>query len=146
MIAVIIPCSGDKLDHAAPARDLYTGTMFRHTLAAAEKTATDARADGENAIVLVLSARYGLVTLDRVLDPYEQRMDQPGAIPAIEVARQALALGIDWGDEVYAFLPAAYFKVLHEALWAIDVYPQPVYEAAPGIGYQRGVNANVVAH
>ena len=38
-ITYIIPCAGSKLDRPAPARDLYTGTMFRHTLNAAEVNA-----------------------------------------------------------------------------------------------------------
>lgn len=138
----VIPCGGAKLDTPAPAAELYTGSMFRHTLTAAQA----APADGEQARILILSAKHGLVTLDTVLAPYDQRMDQPGSITAAEIAGQALALGIDWGSEVYALLPSAYYSRLDEALRTLDVWLQPVYEAAPGIGYQRGVNANIIEH
>jgi len=141
VITYVIPCGAGKLDRPAPARDLYTGAMFKHTLATAlaEAGATDGR-------VLILSARYGLVELGTVLAPYEQRMGQPGAITPVALAAQALAYGIDWGSEVYAFLPKAYFAPLSEALHMLDVYPQDVYEATAGIGEQRHVNAVVMAH
>ena len=56
------------------------------------------------------------------------------------VASQAQALGIGWGSEVYAMLPAAYFARLNEALQPMGVYAQDVYEATAGIGDQRKVN------
>ena len=46
----VIPCGAEKQDKAAPARDLYTGSMFKHTLAAA-------LAQGDR--VLVMSAKHG---------------------------------------------------------------------------------------
>lgn len=141
-ITYVIPCGAHKLDHPAAARDLYTGPMFRHTLTAAQANAehdTQAR-------ILILSAKHGLITLDTVLAPYDLRMDQPGSITAETLAEQALALGIDFGSEVYAFLPAAYLARLDEALRTHDVYVQNVYEVAAGIGYQRGVNKNVTDH
>lgn len=134
-ITYVIPCGGAKLDQPAPARDLYTGAMFQHTLTAAqaEATVTGGR-------ILILSAKHGLVTLDTVLAPYDQKMGQPGSVTPVEVAAQALAFGIDWGAEVYAFLPAAYYGVLDEGLKLLDVYVQDVYEATCGIGEQRKVN------
>jgi len=132
---MIIPCGAAKLDRPAPARDLYTGAMFKHTLAAA---LAEAQAVGGR--VLVLSALYGLVELDQVLAPYDLRMGQPGCVTAPVVARQAQALGIGQGSEVYAMLPGAYYRVLSDALQPIYVYPQDVYEATAGIGEQRKVN------
>lgn len=143
MLTYVIPCGGAKRDHAAPAHDLYVGQMFRHTLASALAiAAADVAAGVGPARVLILSARHGLVTLDTVLAPYEQRIDQPGAITVDELADQALALGIDWGqDEVYTLLPTAYRQLLDQALRRHDVYLQDVYEATGGIGDQRHVNA-----
>lgn len=74
MNTYIIPCSDAKLAHAAPARHLYTGTQFRHTLRAVEAMLEP----GDR--VLVLSALHGLVALDTVLHPYEQRMGAPGSV------------------------------------------------------------------
>lgn len=144
VITYVIPCSAAKLDHAAPARDLYTGTMFRHTLANVERMAAVDNAEGLGpARVLILSARYGLIDLDTVIEPYEQRMDQPGSITADDLADQALTLGIDWGAQVYGVLPRVYLARLDSALRQLDVYVQDVYEGCSGIGEQRRVNSIV---
>lgn len=136
----MIPCGAEKLDHAAPARDLYVGTMFRHTLAAVAANASHDEQDGYATRILILSARYGLVELDTVIAPYQQRMADPGSITADELTAQALALGIDWGADVYAFLPSTYMTRLDAGLRPLDVYAADVYEATGGIGMQRRVN------
>ena len=138
----VIPCGGAKVNTPAPARDLYAGQMFAHTLAAAEKAAAWDRSQGIPARVLILSALHGLVELDTVLAPYDVKMGDPQSVTPAVLAAQATALGLGWGSEVYAFLPAAYFTALDTALRTLDVYPAPVYEAAPGIGYQRAVNCH----
>lgn len=136
-IFLIIPCGADKLDHAAPARDLYCGSMFRSSLAAVQAEAADTEAT-----ILILSALHGLITLDTVLEPYNVKMGDAGSVTAQTVAAQAAALGMDWESrpDVYAFLPNRYFAVLDEALRSDDVYASQVYEACGGIGEQRGVN------
>lgn len=136
-IFVIIPCAAAKSSTPAAARDLYTSDNFRATLAAAESDAFD------GATVLILSALHGLLTLDQVVAPYDVKMGDPGSVTPEVVAEQAEALGMTWGAEVYAMLPGAYYRTLNTALRPLDVYPLDVYEAAPGIGYQRGVVSSV---
>jgi len=141
-ITYVIPCGGAKLDHSAAARDLYVGQMFRHTLANTERLAALDVAEGRGpARVLILSARYGLVDLDRVVEPYDLRMDQKGSVAADVITAQALELGIDWGAQVYGLLPRAYLARLDAALRPLDIYVQDVYEGCGGIGEQRRVNA-----
>jgi hypothetical protein len=143
-ITYVIPCSGAKIDRPAPARDLYTCSMFRHTLGNAEQCAVLDEAAGLGpARVLILSARYGLVDPGQVLEPYDVRMGQPGSVSAATLAAQALALGIDWGAQVYALLPRPYLARLDEALRTLDVYVQDVYEATRGIGEQKRVNVHI---
>lgn len=143
-ITYVIPCSGEKLDHPALARDLYRGSMFRHTLENAERSARmDTEATGKPARVLILSGKYGLVKPNQKLEPYEQRMDKPGSVTAATLTEQARELGIDWGSEVYALVPRPYYARLSEALHALDVYPQDVYEGCGGIGPQRRVNSHI---
>lgn len=86
---VIVPCGGRKLDHAAPAGDLYVGSYHRQT-----RKAATAIAERTGARVLILSALHGLVELGTVLEPYDLRMGQPGSVTAARVAGQAAALGI----------------------------------------------------
>lgn len=57
----LIACSAAKLDHAAPAAQLYTGQAFRLAMAAA------ARADAD---VLILSGLYGPISPDAIIEPY----------------------------------------------------------------------------
>lgn len=59
---VLVGCVKSKLERPAPARDLYTSALFRKERAYAEATGTR---------WFVLSAEYGLVEPERVIDPYE---------------------------------------------------------------------------
>lgn len=152
-ITYVIPCGGGKQPHAAPARDLYTGSMFRHTLTNAERSAALDTAEGLGpARVLILSALHGLVELDTVLEPYDVTIGDPGAVTAERVREQARALGIGWSDDeadetlpggVYAMLPKKYLALLDAALRPIDVYAQDVYEGTGGILQQKRVNVHV---
>lgn len=143
-ITYVVPCSGAKLDRPAPGRELYTGSMFRHTWQHAQQCAAADEAAGLGpARVLILSARYGLVEPDQVLAPYDLRMGQPGSVSAATLTAQALALGIDWGAQVYALLPRPYLARLDAALRTLDVYVQDVYEGARGIGEQKRVNVHI---
>lgn len=145
-ITYVIPCGGEKADHAAPAAELYTGQMFRHALASVRKLAGYDVEEGRGpARILILSALHGLVELSTVLEPYDLKMGKPGSVSVETLAGQALAFGIDWGAQVYAFLPKAYLARLDEALRTHDVYVQDVYEGCEdangraGIGPQRRV-------
>lgn len=131
----VVACSGPKLDHAAPAGELYQGSATLHALAAARQLAAQ---DGGQ--VLILSALHGLVQLDQVVEPYNVTMTDAESITAGNLAYIAASCGISYGDEVYALLPRVYFQRLNDALQLLDVYPQDVYEGCAGIGYQRQVN------
>lgn len=65
----LVGCGKAKLAHAAPAKDLYTGSLF----AAARRYAEEC---DEWRIV---SALYGLVEPEREIDPYEYRLDPKDA-------------------------------------------------------------------
>lgn len=143
-ITYVIPCGAGKIDVPAPARDLYTGSMFRHTLENALRAVDlDAAAGLGDGRVLILSAKYGLVDLDTVLEPYDLRMGDKGSVTAETLTAQALALGIDWGADVYALLPRPYLARLDEALRELDVYVQDVYEVSGGILGQKRINVHV---
>ena len=59
----LISCVSIKLKHPAKARDLYVSTLFKFNLKYAEKLNTDA--------IYILSAKYGLISLDVEVDTYE---------------------------------------------------------------------------
>lgn len=62
---VLVGCVKRKLDHAAPAKDLYTSPLFR-------KERRYAEASGRP--WFILSAEHGLVAPNDVLEPYELRL------------------------------------------------------------------------
>lgn len=62
---VLIGCSASKTAGAAQARDLYTGALFRLSVQYAEDRGLP---------WLVLSARYGVVGPDQVIQSYDQRL------------------------------------------------------------------------
>ena len=69
MTVLLIGCGKTKLPHPAPARDLYTGPLFKARRAFAERSGLP---------WLVFSALHGFVEPDRVLHPYDWRMEQRG--------------------------------------------------------------------
>ena len=61
----LVSCVKTKVPGAAPAKDLYTFSWFRKARAYVEKTASPWR---------ILSAQYGLVHPEQVIEPYEQTL------------------------------------------------------------------------
>lgn len=58
---ILIACSAGKLDHPAPAKNLYTGELFKKSKAYAEATGRP---------YYILSARYGFLEPDKTIPPY----------------------------------------------------------------------------
>ncbi|UXE04395.1 hypothetical protein SEA_FUNSIZED_24 [Mycobacterium phage Funsized] len=148
---VVIPCAAAKVGHTAPARELYDSANFRHALRAAETVARETgELFGETAAVMILSAEHGLVALDDVLDPYDTKMGQRGCIGTDIVVDQLVALA---PRTVTSMLPAAYYQRVWEAVTFINeegsdedpwIELLDTYEAAPGIGFQRGVASSLL--
>jgi len=64
---VLISCVSKKLDRPAPAKDLYTSTLFK----SAYQYATSLKPD----TIFVLSAKYGLLSCDKVIAPYDETLN-----------------------------------------------------------------------
>lgn len=122
---VVISCGGAKADRPAPIAELYTGSYFRAALRAARALTTDDR-------ILVLSARYGFVSLGEVHAPYEQRIDRPGAISPRALAATARRHRIEADAEVVLLAPRAY------ADRARAIWPEAssLLDGTSGIGQQ----------
>lgn len=130
---VVIPCGAGKLPHPAYARDLYTGPLFRSSLRAGERLV-----ERHRGTVAILSARHGLVELDRVVEPYDLTLGQPGAIDAASLRPQLARF--DGGDDVVALLPKRYDRLLADAVGTAP--PNPL-RGSRGIGEQRGILARI---
>lgn len=64
---VLISCVSKKLPRCAPAKNLYVSSLFRFCLRYATALNPDA--------IFILSAKYGLVGLDQVLEPYNDTLN-----------------------------------------------------------------------
>lgn len=134
---VVIPCGADKVDHASPAAELYTGQMFTLALAAARSLVNDDH-------ILVLSARHGLVALDTVLEPYDVKMGGAGSVDPFDLTDQMIDLG--WAEDdidLYHLLPKTYMRCFEDACRDLYLAPAEVYEATAGIGEHRAICAQV---
>jgi hypothetical protein len=67
---VLISCVKSKLPYRAKVRDLYTSTLFRSNLRYAQSLNPDA--------IYILSAKYGLVSLDEEIDTYNLTLNGMG--------------------------------------------------------------------
>lgn len=86
---VVVSCGGKKCDRpVAPAGEMYVG---RYHLACREAAAT-LTADG--GLVLILSSKYGLLRLTRMIAQYDMQPDSPKAVTPEKLRRQARRLGI----------------------------------------------------
>jgi len=107
---VIVPCSAAKLDRPAPAGELYRGSL--HTMC--RRAADTLTATGGT--VLVLSALHGFLTLDQVVEPYDQRIGRPGSITAAELREQAHRIGIAAARDVTVLAGGDYAAAVR-AVW-----------------------------
>lgn len=146
---VIIPCAAAKLAGSHAAADLYASANFAHMLRSAQVHAADTAAALEvTTTVMVLSARYGLVELDQVLANYDTKMGDADCITAAGVAAQLAELA---PTTIESLLPSAYRATLEAAVDQLNddeanawIEFLDVFEAAPGIGFQRGVASSLV--
>lgn len=65
---VLISCVKSKLNYPAKAKDLYTSTLFKSNLQYAYQLKPDA--------IYILSAKYGLLDLEQMIDPYEMTLNK----------------------------------------------------------------------
>jgi hypothetical protein len=125
----LVGCASQKLQHPAPARDLYVSQLFRKASAYAEKTCDR---------WYILSAKHGLVHPDAVLEPYDMKLGTKSGPPIrlwIDGASEQLTAelaGIE-NPEILALCGEQYRQVIYRGRWA---YEAPM--AGMGIGQQLG--------
>ena len=83
---VLVACSGPKLEHAAPARDLYTSDLFRKSRAWAERFGS---------AWFILSAKHGLVHPAHELAPYDVTLK---AMTKRERAAWSARVALQWSE------------------------------------------------
>jgi len=79
---VLISCVSKKLDRPAPAKDLYTSPLFK----SAYQYATSLKPD----TIFILSAKYGLLSCDEVIAPYDETLNDMKASEVKAWAKRVL--------------------------------------------------------
>lgn len=116
--------------------DLYSGPYFTMGRAWALQNFPPER-------VFILSALHGLVTHDKLLMPYDQRMGDPGSVGWGMVAQQAGELHLLACAVV--MLGGSQYRAICERAW----HPRPVYSPfakAGGIGHQMAAMKKALAN
>jgi hypothetical protein len=150
---VIIPCGSEKRRTACPAQHLYVGPYFRACLRFARGLARGAGMAGTpgdgvespatagskpgapgRGIILILSAKHGLLGLDDRVEPYNLRMGQPGCVTAALVHEQARKRKVLHERDVFALGGEEYVSVARQ-VWPHCRCP---LGAEGGIGKQIG--------
>ena len=102
---VLISCVSKKRSLKSKARDLYISPLFKKNLQYALKLKPDQ--------IFVLSAKYGLVPLDEVIEPYDLTLN---AMSAKEIkdwsaaVLRALASQVDLQQDKFIFLAGAKYR------------------------------------
>lgn len=124
-INIFIGCSKSKEDKTEKAEDLYIGTLFKKSLAIANKF--------KNARIYILSGKHGLVRLDDKLKPYDEyigdKSEEDNKLWAEDVIKQMKSAHIDFNDKTYFFCGEDYYKNI------IDHFTKPVTVFEKGLGY-----------
>lgn len=75
---VLISCVSKKLPYKSKAKELYVSTLFKYNLKYAKSLNPDK--------IFVLSAKYGLVYLEREIEPYDKTLNN---MPSKEIRKWA---------------------------------------------------------
>jgi hypothetical protein len=123
----LVGCAAAKLRRPAPARDLYVSQLFKKAAAYADEHADR---------WYVLSAKYGLVTADEVIEPYDVKLGSRTGPPiwdwAADVANQLRIALLDVPDPELLVLAGEQYRTF---LRLVD-YPARAPMEGMGIGHQ----------
>ena len=130
MISCVVACGASKLDRAAPAGEIYTGPYHRSMM----RLARSRFPEGE---IRILSALYGFIELDRVIEPYEMRWKAPGCLTQDQLDHQAGLLMFAptvmvLGGQQYADHVARYASVIKPLSGGIGVQMRQAKEMLDG--------------
>lgn len=111
---IVITCGSRKLDHPAPAGELYTGAYHRACRRAAEAL--------QPRRLLILSSAHGLLGLDDIVAPYDLAFGAVGSIGPEQLAAQARDRGLLDLDPVVVLAGGHHFR-LARSVWPHALNP-----------------------
>jgi hypothetical protein len=129
VFSVVTNCAGEKLGVAAPARLLYRGPSVQRVA----KAVDEVRAHGVPVSLYIISAKYGLVHEDQVLEPYDETLS---GLPLEEIKRWARRVGVVEGVErmarsstVILVASKPYYTAVEEVVCRYGLYVLSPYKA-----------------
>jgi hypothetical protein len=126
---VIAPCGAQKQIVATRADEMYTGSYASLCLQVAQRLACEVQPSR----IVILSAKYGFLDLDLVIEPYNVTFGDPSAITLEQLREQAERMHLAAIADVHVLGGRRYVDTVR-ALWphAAQVIPAGV----GGIGRQ----------
>lgn len=125
----LVSCVSKKLDRPAPAAELYMSPWFKKARRYAELTSDR---------WFILSAKYGLVEPDRVIEPYEQTLNKMGGYERIDWASGvyfSMQQAVSGLEGKVVFLAGLHYRV-YLARWLEGRFAVETPLAGLGIGQQ----------
>lgn len=80
---VLISCVSKKQEHKAKAKNLYISPLFKYNLKFANSFSPNK--------IFILSAKYGLVDLNKEIEPYNQTLNKMSKAEIIDWSKQVLS-------------------------------------------------------
>lgn len=139
-------CGDAKLDHAAPARELYSGDLTRKQIAFASTRGSSI--DGPAACMIV-SAKHGLVDLDETIEPYEARLTKLSKGELADwraMIIEQLADAGCLGATIFVMAGAPYERALRAAVDGTDTRVIAYFGSSMEIGQRRSLLRRIAAH
>jgi hypothetical protein len=129
---ILLACCKSKLTYPAPARELYAGQLFRAGLRYAVHV---------GAPVLILSAKYGWITLDTVIEPYNETIPYHKPYQGYFPAGNGFYVG---GQQYFANAPSRYQPLVpHYHNRGTLAWQYHIKNMIAGIGCRHGFTAQV---
>lgn len=79
---VLISCVSKKQSVTSRAAEMYISTLFNLKLQLARKLNPE--------FIFILSAKYGLITLDKIIEPYDQTLNKMSKVERVNWAKMVL--------------------------------------------------------
>lgn len=144
---LVVACAAAKREHPHQQRSLTAATTSRSCCPLARSEAVETtRSAGSPPGVVISSALHGLVDPDTVIAPYDLKIGQPGMQPAGGRLRSARRVPTRSSPCCPRPTSGARRRHSHRQRGRhVGIELMDASEAAPGIGYQRGVAASLPA-
>lgn len=118
----IITCDSKKLTKPSIAQNMYIGSFFKTQLQWAKK-----HFNRNN--IFILSAKYGLLKLDDLIEPYDLKMGDKNSVNLQTISKQIKKYKIN--GKIYSTAGKEYRKILDKVFINIE-YP---FRHLKGMGY-----------